>query len=40
MDELLEFRYKSRVTEILPNTKRTQELRAKKLAEEDKRKME
>ena len=35
-----EFKYKSRVFEIAPNTKRNQELRAKKLAEENQRKQE
>jgi hypothetical protein len=30
--------YKVKITEILPNTKRTQELNAKKHAEEQKRK--
>lgn len=32
--ELFEFKYKSKVTEILPNTKRTLERRQKQLAEE------
>ena len=35
-----EFKYKSKVFEIVPNTKRNQELRARKLAEENHRKQE
>lgn len=35
-----EFKYKSKVFEIVPNTKRNQELRAKKIAEENQRKQE
>lgn len=35
-----EFKYKSRVFEIVPNTKRNQELRAKRIAEENQRKQE
>lgn len=38
MDE--EFKYKSKVFEIVPNTKRNQELRARKLAEENQKKQE
>ena len=35
-----EFKYKSKVFEIVPNTKRNQELRAKKMAEENQKKQE
>lgn len=40
MDEPLDFRYKSKVIEIVPNTKRNQELKAKRLAEENQKKAE
>lgn len=40
MEEILEFRYKSRIVEIVPNTKRNQELKAKRLAEENQKKAE
>ena len=33
-------KYKSRIFEIVPNTKRNQELRAKKLAEENQKRQE
>ena len=38
--ELFEFKYKSKVTEILPNTKRTQERRLKQKAEEEQKRKE
>lgn len=38
MDKAVEFKYKSKVTEILPNTERTRKMMVARLEEENKKK--